>query len=280
MATVDEYLLQIRDLTIVPPVLMSVLSIQDDNEVSFGEIEKKVQTDQVLVARLLKLANSPFFSRGNAVANMKQVITRLGFKTVRSMVAMAMTDSLFSKGNYKKFRDEVWDHSIAKGIYAQMLCEQKKLKKEAELSLTCGLMQDLGKIVLNTIDRQKYVEVLVAYQTSDDTILSCEKKAFEVDSMEMGVGAAKLWKLPAPVIETMEEKSQTLENQKTLTKAIEFGGLLARLSGHGKMEIDTLDRFKNYAQFFEINPDSLETYPKEAGEKLLKNELYQFCASL
>ncbi|TGN17883.1 HDOD domain-containing protein [Leptospira idonii] len=280
MPTVSEYLSQIKDLTIVPPVLISILSLEDDNELSFGELEKKVQSDQVLVARLLKLANSPFFSRGNPVANMKQVITRLGFKTVRSMVAMAMTDSLFSQGNYKKFRDEVWDHSIAKGILAQYLCEEKKLRKEAELSLTCGLMQDLGKIVLNTIDRSKYVEVLSEFQTTDQTISDLEKKAYGVDSVEMGIAAAKLWKLPAPIISVIEDKAKPVAEQSLLGQVIGFGGVVARLSGHGKKEKDTNTDFELYQTTFELNKEQTPTLPEVYGEKLKTNELYQFCSTL
>jgi len=280
MATVSEYLSKIKDLTIVPPVLISILSLEDDNELGFGELEKKVQSDQVLVARLLKLANSPFFSRGNPIANMKQVITRLGFKTVRSMVAMSMTDSLFSQGNYKKFRDEVWDHSIAKGIMAQFICEEKKMRKEAELSLTCGLMQDLGKIVLNTIDRPKYVEVLTEYQTSDQTMFELEKKAFGVDSIEMGAEAAKLWKLPAQIIQAIEDKGKIPTEQSLIGQVIGFGGAIAKLTNHGKKDSDTETTYAAYQEIFSLNNDLTPPLTEVYGNKLNTNELYQFCSTL
>lgn len=280
MATVTEYLSQIKDLTIVPPVLISILSLEDDNELGFGELEKKVQSDQVLVARLLKLANSPFFSRGNPIANMKQVITRLGFKTVRSMVAMSMTDSLFSQGNYKKFRDEVWDHSIAKGILAQFLCEEKKMRKEAELSLTCGLMQDLGKIVLNTIDRPKYVELLTEYQTTDKTLTDLEKNAFGVDSIEMGVEAAKLWKLPAPIIDAIANKGKAPSEQSAMGQILGFGGTLAKLTNHGKKDVDTESSFAAYQDIFSLDKEAAPPVTEVYAAKLSTNELYQFCSTL
>ncbi len=280
MATVSEYLTKIKDLTIVPPVLISILSLDDDNELGFGELEKKVQSDQVLVARLLKLANSPFFSRGNPITNMKQVITRLGFKTVRSMVAMSMTDSLFSQGNYKKFRDEVWDNSIAKGILAQFLCEEKKLRKEAELSLTCGLMQDLGKIVLNTIDRPKYVEILTEYQTSDASLTDLEKKAYGVDSIEMGAEAAKLWKLPDQIVQVIEDKGKAPNEQSVVGQMIGFGGVVAKLTNHGKKDLDTESTYATYQDIFSLAKDTSPTLLETYSKKLAENELYQFCSTL
>ncbi|MDF3820637.1 HDOD domain-containing protein [Leptospira sp. 96542] len=280
MPNVEEYLSQIKDLTIVPPVLLSILSLDDDNELSFGELEKKVQSDQILVARLLKLANSPFFSRGNPVANMKQVITRLGFKTVRSMIAMSMTDSLFSQGNYKKFRDEVWDHSVSKGILSQMICESKKLKKEAELAITCGLMQDLGRIVLNTIDRKKYVEVLTEFQTSDLTLISIEKNQFGVTSYEIGSAAARLWKMPTIIIEAIDDLSKPKTEQKLLGQIIGFAGIIAKITGHGKKEPDTDSNFEEYLSILEIKTEDNASYLNQLGEKLKTSELYQFCSTL
>lgn len=280
MATLEDYLSQIKDLTIVPPVLLSILSLEDDNELSFGELEKKVQADQVLVARLLKLANSPFFSRGNPVANMKQVITRLGFKTVRSMVAMSMTDSLFSQGNYKKFRDEVWDHSVTKGIFAQILCEEKKLKKEGELAITCGLMQDLGKIVLNTIDRKKYVEVLTEYQTSDTDMFTLEKNLYGVNSFEMGSAASNLWKMPLPIQQTIDDLGKNANEQTLLGQLIGFAGVLAKKTGHGKKDPNIDVRFEEYKTLLNLEFEDPEAYCVSLGEKLNSNELYQFCSTL
>ncbi|MCZ8344023.1 MAG: HDOD domain-containing protein [Leptospira sp.] len=280
MATIDEYLSQIKDLTIVPPVLLSILSLEDDNELSFGELEKKVQSDQVLVARLLKLANSPFFSRGNPVANMKQVITRLGFKTVRSMVAMSMTDSLFSQGNYKKFRDEVWDYSVAKGILAHIICEEKKLRKEGELAITCGLMQDLGKIVLNTIDRKKYVEVLTEYQTSDLEISALETKHFGINSDEMGSAAASLWKMPVPIQQTIDDLRKSANEQGILSQVIGFAGVIAKKTGHGKKDQTTDERFSEYSDLLSLPTDDVEATCAKYAEKLSTSELYQFCSTL
>ena len=85
-----------------------------------------VQADQILVSRMLRLANSPFYNRGNKIQNIRQTITRLGFKTVRSMVAMAFADSIFSTGVYKKFREEVFQTQ-------QSLKEvRKNLRREIE----------------------------------------------------------------------------------------------------------------------------------------------------
>jgi Predicted signal transduction protein len=40
------------------------MALPDDNELSFKEISNLVQTDQILAARIIKIANSPFYNRG------------------------------------------------------------------------------------------------------------------------------------------------------------------------------------------------------------------------
>ncbi|WCL48835.1 HDOD domain-containing protein [Leptospira sp. GIMC2001] len=280
MINVSKYLESIQDLTIIPPVLISVLSLSDNNELSFGKLENMVGSDQVLSARLLKLANTPFFSRGNPVTNMKQIITRLGFKTVRSMIAMAMSDSIFQKGNYKKFKDEVWQHSVAKGIVAQFLCEDLKLKKEGEFALIGGLMQDLGKIVLNTVDRTRYIEVLTNYIESEKSIEEIEIELFGVDNVEMGVAAGELWKLPTPIIEVIRQRNLPVQEQELYIQIINFAGTIVKLAGFGKKTPQIAESYEQYYKHFALPEDKMKGYPMSFATRLNDHDLFKFCSGL
>lgn len=280
MAVLEEYLTQIKDLTIMPPVLLSVLTLQDDNELPFSELEKMVQSDQILVARMLRLANSPFYNRGNKVQNIRQILTRLGFKTVRSMVALAFMDSVFSSGNYSKFRKEVWEHSIAKSITSQFLCDELKLKKEYDSAMLGGLLQDLGKIVLNTIDRKKYIEVLTRYISTDEDILDIEREFFNVDNVVMGEAAAVQWKLPSDIVAVIAKHYADIPAQPIAAQIVTFAGMISRKSGYGKIEKHLEDRYQNYMDFFGIEEKRREKLPNEFAGKMKEHELYKFVLSL
>ncbi|MBI40926.1 MAG: histidine kinase [Leptospiraceae bacterium] len=280
MPTVEDYIEQIRDLAIIPPVLVSVLSLPDDTDLSFGKLENMVQSDQVLVARMLKLANSPFYSRGNRVTGIRQVITRLGFRTVRSMVAIALADSIFMHGNYRKFKDEVWTHSIATGVLAHYLAHEYKMKEYEDFALVAGLLLDLGKVVLNSLDRKKYIEVLTEFLEEGQTkpIEEIEEKHFGVRSEIIAVEAAKLWQLPPSVIEILEERPQKIEEQKDLSKLLNLADLLVRKLGFGKHQAHHESELEQYAEFYGIKLS--EEYLEGKKKQIEGDGLYQFCLSL
>lgn len=280
MPTIEEYVNQIRDLAIIPPVLVSVLSLPDNTDLSFEKLENMVQSDQVLVARMLKLANSPFYSRGNRVSGIRQVITRLGFRTVRSMVAIALADSIFMHGNYRKFKDEVWSHSIATGVASHYLAHDYNMKDQEDFALVAGLLLDLGKVVLNSLDRKKYIEVLTEYLQEGQTkpIEEIEERLFQVRSEVIAVEAACIWQLPAAVIEILEQRPQKIEEQKDLSRLLNLADLLVRKLGFGRFQAHHESELDIYAEFYGI--DLNDQYLQAKKKQIESDGLYQFCLSL
>lgn len=280
MPTVEEYLEQVKDLAIIPPVLVSVLSLPDDTDLSFSKLENMVQSDQVLVARMLKLANSPFYSRGNRVTGIRQVITRLGFRTVRSMVAIALADSIFMQGNYRKFKDEVWTHSIATGVGAHYLAHDYGMKEYEDFALVAGLLLDLGKVVLNSLDRKKYIEVLTEWLEEGQTkpIEEIEENKFGVRSEVMAVEAARIWHLPPAVIEILEQRPAGIEQQKDLARLLNLADLLVRKLGFGKNQPHHDTELEQYAEYYGITLS--EEYLAGKKKQIEADGLYQFCLSL
>ncbi|MBI3396126.1 MAG: HDOD domain-containing protein [Spirochaetia bacterium] len=280
MAVPAEYLVKIKDLTIMPPVLLSVLHLSDDNDLDFRSLERMVQSDQILVSRMLHLANSPFYSRGNRIQSIQQTITRLGFKTVRSMIALALSDSIFMSGNYNKFKQEVWHHSIATGIVAQLLCNDLSLKKEQDVALIGGLLQNLGKIVLNTLDRTKYIQVLTRFLESEHDVRDIERELFGVDNVEMGTAAGMQWKLPEEIIEVIRCQSDDLSAQPLKVQLVTFANLIARKAGHGRFDAGSTAKYEEYMDHFKIAAGDRPKLHTQYEDRLIQDELYKFCSVL
>jgi HD-like signal output (HDOD) protein len=230
---IAEYLNQIKDLNIIPPVLIQVMALPDDNELSFKELSNLVQTDQILVARIIKIANSPFYNRGIEITSLQNAIARLGFRLIRSMIVVAMNDSIFAHGNYRKFREEVWQHSIASAIYGSKLVEQFLGKQEADKGIIGGLLQDIGKVILNMIDRKKYVEVLREFIETKRDIRLIEIEKFQVDHPSIGYAASRLWKLPEFVCKIIADRHLPIEKKSALGIILTATDILVRKAGFG-----------------------------------------------
>ncbi len=279
---IASYLEKVKDLTILPPVLLNVLAMNDDNELHFKKLELMIESDQILVTRLLRLANSPFYARGakQPVQSVLQTITRLGFRTVRSLVALAFADSIFSTGNYAKFRKEVWEHSIATGIFAQFLCNDIGIKKQEDTALLGGLLHDLGKIVLNTIDRKLYIETLTRFLDGDRDIREIERELFKTDHDEIGAAAAEMWGLPLEILDVLKRRREEIASQPVHVQLISFSDLFARRSGYGRWLDAAEDRYNDYLQYFGLESRRESELRQSYVRRLQEHELYRFSNTL
>lgn len=280
MDVIAQYLDKTKDLTIMPPVLLSVLNMKDDNELPFDKLEQMVQSDQILVSRMLNLANSPFYHRGQRIQSIRQILTRLGFRTVRSMITLAFMDSIFSNGNYTKFRKEIWEHSIATAVMSQFLCDDLQLKKERDVTLLGGLLKDLGKVLLNTIDRRKYIELLTRFLESDVSILQLEREYFQVDSVEIGTAVAKQWRLPEEILTVITRIQDPITEIPLYVQLISLAEMIARKAGFGKYDEKFEGRYQDLLELFGIDEQKRINFPDEYRKKLMENELYRLCYSI
>lgn len=274
----QEYLEHIKDLTIIPPVLMQIMTLPDDNEMSFKEMANLVQSDQILTARLLKLANSPFYNRGNQISSLRDVVVRLGFRMVRSMIFVAMSDSIFQQGNYRKFRDEVWFHSIATGVFASNECEKLTGLKEADIAMVGGLLQDLGKIILNTIDRKKYIEVLNEFLETGASMREIEQRHFEVDHAAMGVAAARMWQLPDQVVRVIADRHLDSEKRTAMGTYLTFADLTVRKVGFGVFTETHNQEMEQVIKDMDLSlsPD----FFNKIRDDIMNDELFKFSLTL
>lgn len=270
---IESYLTQIKDLNVIPPVLIQVMALPDDNELSFKELSNLVQTDQILVSRILKIANSPFYNRGIEITSLQNAIARLGFRLIRSMVVVAMNDSIFAYGNYRKFREEVWQHSIATAVYSSKLVEDFIGKQEIDKGIIGGLLQDIGKVILNMLDRKKYVEVLKDFLEKKEDIRKIEIEKFEVDHSTIGYLASKLWKLPEFVQRIILDRHSPIEKKSLLGVLTTAADCLVRKSNFG---LFTDLHEKELIQCEEFLKTQLSNYStNEIQDYVKKHELYK-----
>ncbi|MBX7057703.1 MAG: HDOD domain-containing protein [Leptospirales bacterium] len=281
-ATLQGYLEKTRSLTILPPVLVSILATRDDNDIDIKRLELMIESDQVLVTRLLRLANSPFYSRAarQQVQSVNQTIMRLGFRTVRTMVTLAFADSIFSAGNYAKFRKEVWEHSIAAGVLAQLIAVQCRLQKLEEAALLGGLMHDLGKIALNAIDRKKYVQTLTDFLEQNRDIREIERQHFGVDNIELGAAAAVQWQLPPEIVAAIGERYAAPATQGQGVQIVALAELMAKKSGYGRLLDSENERYDNYCQLFGFGGEGEAAARLEFQQRMQQHDLYRFAMAL
>jgi len=188
---------RIKNLPTVPGIVSKISRLVENPETSAAEVGRLITQDQVLSAKVLRMANSAFFGMSRKISSIAQALMILGFDVVKGLV---LTSSVFDM--IQKSMAGLWEHSIgcaaASGAVAATLG-----RDDAEEILVAGLLHDLGKVVLalNMPDEMK----LIKDKVDADKILFYEAETAIMDFHhgEIGQWLAEHWNLPENLAEPM-----------------------------------------------------------------------------
>lgn len=188
----------LRNLPSLPSAVVKVQQLTQCNEVDFRLVARTVSEDPALTARLLRLANSPFFGLSGQIGSVRQACIVLGTSGVRNLaLAASVSGCLQPLGEGGVNRSAFWLHAAKTASAAKALA--KYCDADADLAFIAGLLHDLGILVF---DACLEGDVAKQWLSSDaprrDSIVS-EQQALGVDHCTVGECAAQYWRFPEAV---------------------------------------------------------------------------------
>ncbi len=144
---IEEIKLNIREGNIeLPPIPDIIQKIHEKIEDPTTSIEKIVDciTDQILVSKILRICNSPYYSNSSKVSTLKEAVILIGLKSLLSIITVHAL-SCFSPRNSDEIR-KILHHSLVCGMIARQIA--KDMGSNYELAFMCGMLHDIGKTVM------------------------------------------------------------------------------------------------------------------------------------
>lgn len=163
----------------------------EDEDADLKDIERIIEKDPAMAAKVIKLANAAFYRREAQVESIHDAILTVGFDMVKCItVSMAVMHTF---GTSTTVANSLWRHSVAVGVLAFGL---GKDKPEKETLLSGGLLHDLGRMVLLYIEPDVYAPLF------DDNYpdIDLEQEIFSMDHAAIGEIIAKRWHFPPEVV--------------------------------------------------------------------------------
>jgi HD-like signal output (HDOD) protein len=165
-------------------------------EKSADEIAAIVKKTPSLTLKLLKLANSSYYSRGRKVATTRDAIMRLGYRTVKSLILSLSIKDIFQEARsdlfeYRRF----WLHSIATGVIAEEIQKTLTVKLEND-AYSAGLLHDVGKVFFSIADPDRYAEVVRMVRTKRMSFVDAERETYGFDHTDTAYFLFEQWDLP------------------------------------------------------------------------------------
>ncbi|WP_034641867.1 HDOD domain-containing protein [Chitinilyticum aquatile] len=179
----------------VPKVVQELIASFDKAEADIDEISRKVSHDQVITAKVLRMANSAKFSGGNPVRTIDDAVVRLGFDALRVLVIASGISSM-QVPNDTFNRQAFWRHSFEIANTCKWLAKYAGL--DGNQAYTCGLLSNIGELLIHVAFPGQALKIDRLVENGGDRI-QLESMELGLDLTQVGEELARRWQFPADI---------------------------------------------------------------------------------
>ncbi len=195
----EDLLNSIENLPSIPETLIEILKVLDDPNSGAIDLAEVVRLDAPLMAKVLRLANSPYYSNKGGLSDINRCVAVLGYRTVRQVaicitVASTVINAVSHSNGQLDYR-EIWKHSVVTGAIAKHLATMVGYPDPEEI-FTGGLLHDMGKFVLELHSPLEYGLVIEKRAQSGDLLMEEEIKFFGHSHASLGQAFGESWRFP------------------------------------------------------------------------------------
>ncbi len=187
------------DLPSLPALLMDALQHTAENQ-SLAHLADKIGQDPPMVARILRIVNSPFYGMPREIGSLREAIALLGLNRVRDMLLSACFMNILPMRNIDFDYPWFWHHSLAAANCARQLGMHTGIGQD--IAFTAGLLHDIGQLVIALLFPDEYGRLI---KEPKPVSLETERRIMGFDHAEIGSKVAQHWNLPLVIQEAIEQ---------------------------------------------------------------------------
>ncbi len=239
----------------IPKIVQDLIASFEDTNVDVDEIAKKIALDQVITAKVLRLANSARYGLPRQVASVDDAVVLLGFNALRTLViASGVTGSTKDIPGFDK--ENFWKHSFTTAAIAKHFA--KDINVNPETAFTCGMLHNIGELLLHVVLPNDCEAVDQVTQSGGNRSLT-QKNRLGYDYADVGKGLAQTWKFPEEVVSAIGNQVEPDPAKDTLASLIFISAILADASNKDKSfeEIAT-DKLNQVADHLSVSMEALQ----------------------
>ena len=180
----------------------------------------------------------------------------------------------------------LWRHSLAVAVCSRILARQLRAKGVADpdAAFSCGLLHDIGKIIIQCYLPEEHKRVMAARST-DKTHMTyeIEEQALGYNHTQIGALLAAQWKLPHTLGDaiTYHHHPQLSESQEVMPYIIHLGNYCAKKAFFDRNDAHLVGKLEpTLLQYMGTNESDLEKFGEQLREEYLRAETFMKMAGL
>jgi HD-like signal output (HDOD) protein len=182
----------------IPAVVARLLAVYSNDDFEVEDVISVLNQAPGVSARILRMANSPFFGFSRKILSTREAVVLLGRGLVQGL---ALGTALLEPWGTRLPPEPVWriwSHSYLCGFGCRVMALQSGARagqSSPEALSVAGLLHDIGKIVLLSRHTEEYAVVLEEVE-SEVELIGRERALFGDDHAEIGSEAMVVWEMP------------------------------------------------------------------------------------
>jgi HD-like signal output (HDOD) protein len=190
----------LMSLSRLPASTTALLYVLNDPDSSASDVARICENNVGLTARILKIVNSPYYGLRSKIESVQQAVTLVGYDEIRQVI---LTSSLF--GNIGKVPDGIeiealWRHSLAVSRITLWLAGITGRQFSHSLAGTCGMLHDVGKLVLQCWRPEGFRKAMRASELKGTTLMTEELNHLGLTHPLAGAFLLSRWNLPVSLV--------------------------------------------------------------------------------
>jgi HD-like signal output (HDOD) protein len=180
-----------------PAVAMQIQELIARGNYGLDELGRLAESDQVIAAHTIRVANSAVYSRGSQVTSVKQAVARIGAADLARIALASRVGALATSGGLlAPLRRRCWLDGLASAFLCQALAPGRKLS--ADVAFAAGLLHDFGHVVAVTCLERIASEGKGTPRPEDEWSAIADRY-----HVELGMVIAARWKLPTVLADVL-----------------------------------------------------------------------------
>lgn len=187
----------------IPKVVQDLIKQFNDPDSNADDISKKIQMDQVISAKIMRLANSARYGAGRKIASIDSAVVMLGIDTLKTLVVASGVTGAFQDipGFDKK---QFWRDSFMNASISKLIAKHTDL--DAETAFTIGMMHNIGELLIHIVHPEAASKIDNLAQSGAKRV-DLQDNQFGFDFTMAGAELAKRWNFPETIVTGIRQQS-------------------------------------------------------------------------
>lgn len=278
MPTAEQFIQKFKDVKTLPYVVTELSRMIADDNSTMKDFEDVIKMDPTLVARLLRLVNSAFYSLTQPITSISRAVAFLGMRNLRSMAVTDALRNIFRERNSKGIfsRKRLWLHCAVVATCSKLIAE-RIFGINGDDPYLCGILHDFGKIVEDQIAADLFLAACEACGPTD-SLIDHERHFLETDHCEIGFLLSRDWGMSIAIQEAIRDHHILAEEAEpgALTSILQIAQYITGQMGYSSLPNVTSPLSPPLVLHLQENMDEYKVLIDDLPEEIAKaQDIYE-----